>query len=176
MAPQAAIGESPEYKALATRHPYLSKSIRLRKELEKLRTEMRSAEDRSTRLEIRSHMNNLAVELKRQDILKRLYGESKHENNYRKRFVIVKLRERLASVLQRTHLAYLRFQEKLKERSQAARLSRVSRLPPSLFDLRSLDTADRASALREWIEKRSIRTRRKESHPSFQRRSTREYE
>jgi len=167
MAPQAAIGESPEYKALATRHPHLSKSIRLRKELEKLQTEMRSAKDRSTRLEIRSHMNNLAMELKRQDILKRLYGESKHENNYRRRFVIVELSQRLASALQRARLAYLQLQEKLKERSRAARLSRVSKLPPSLFDLRSLDTADRASALREWIEKRSIRTRRKESHRSI---------
>ena len=151
MAPQATIEETPEYQAMVARYPHLSKSVRLQKELERLRTELKSAKERSIRLHIRSEMKSLVRQLKQLDILKRLHDDGKRETNYRRRFAIATVIQRLSSMVQTVSTE---LQSKLEEQSRRARLSRVSKLPPSLFDLRSLDSVDRASALREWIEKR----------------------
>jgi len=158
MAPLMAVEETPEYKALATGCPCLSKSIELQKKLERLRGELRSAKG-STRLHIRSQMKSLVRQLERQDLLKRLRGESKLETNYKRRFAIATLRRQLLSIAKRVRNAYSELENRVEERSRMARLSRVSKLPPSLFDLRSLDPADRGLALREWIEKRGSRIR-----------------
>jgi len=154
IAPQAAIEETPEYHALAARYPYLSKSIKLGKELERLRMELKSTKERSTRLQIHSQVKRLVRELNRQNILKHLHGESKCETNYKRHFAIAAMSQRSASMAQRVRAAFLELQNKLEEQSRKARLSRASKLPPSLFDLRSLDPVDRGSALREWVEKR----------------------
>lgn len=156
MAPQAAMKETPEYQAMVARYPYLSKSIRLRKELDRLRTELKTARERSTRLQVRSEMESLVRQMKRLEVLKRLHGDSTHETNYKRRFAIAMMTQRLGLILQRI---CIELQSKLKERSRRARLFQASKLPPSLFDLRSLDSVDRASALREWIEKRGMRIR-----------------
>lgn len=158
IAPQAAIEETPEYHALAARYPYLSKSIKLGKELERLRRELKSTKERSTRLQIHSQVKSFVRELKRQNIVKHLHGESKRETDYRRRFSIAAASQWLASMAQRVRAALfaalLELQNKLEEQSRKARLSRASKFPPSLFDLRSLDPVDRGSALREWVEKR----------------------
>jgi len=156
MPPQTALEEAPEYQALAARYPRLSKSIRLQKELERFGEELASAKERSRRLQIRSEMKSLVRELKRLDILKRLNDDGKRETNYKRRFAIATVSQRLASIAQRVRIE---LQMKFEERSKRARLSRASKLPPSLFDLRSLDQVDRGLALREWIDMRKARTR-----------------
>lgn len=159
--PSAAVKEIPEYQALAARYPHLSESIRLRKELERLDGELKSTKERSTKLRIHGEMKSIVRELRRVGILKRLHGESKRETNYKMRFLLVTVRRRLASVVRGIRIVYSTLQEDLEERSRRARLSRASKLPPSLFDLRSLDPVDRGSALTEWIEKRRMGIRGK---------------
>ena len=168
MVPQAAMEETPEYRALAARYPYLSKSIKLGKELERLRRELKSTKERSTRLQIDSQVKSFVRELKRQNILKHLHGESKREADYRRRFAIAAASQWSASMAQRVRAALLELQNKLEEQSRKARLSRASKFPPSLFDLRSLDPVDRGSALREWVEKRRSGIRVRESAGSVE--------
>lgn len=155
-APEKPLAELSEYKDLLARYPHIAESIRLRREIEKLEEEARSAKDRSAILQLRRQINDLTAKLKRQDILKRLHGEGKQATDFWIRFSIGNLRLRLSSPVRKVCSS---LQEKLQEQSRRSRLARAERFPPSLFDLRSLDTADRSLALREWIEKRKVRIR-----------------
>lgn len=153
--PDVQIDQTEEYRALAKHYPYLSKSILLGKRLEKLRSDLKSVKERSARLQIRKEMDTIASELKRHNILKALHEESKVEAKFRRRFAIRAGVQRLRSIVQRIHFVT----SKLQERSRRAQLSRISKLPPSMFDLRSLDPLDRSLALREWIQRRKTEIR-----------------
>jgi len=161
--PEKPLAEIPEYKTLATRYPHIAESVRLRTEIERLENEARSAEERSTRLQKRRQIERLSAELRRQGILKRLHGESKQEADFRKRFTISSLKRRLSLLARALGLGVRKvcsdLQEKLQEQSRRSRRARVEKLPPSLFDLRSLDSADIGLALTEWVKKRRVRTR-----------------
>jgi len=172
MAPQAAIEDTPEYQALAARYPHLSESIKARKELQMLNGELKSAKEKSTRHQIHRKMKNLVRDMRRLDVSKRLHGESGRETKYRRRFAVAAANQRLASMAQQARTAYTSLQNKLEEQSRKARLSRASKLPPSLFDLRSLDSTDRGLALREWVENRRIKTKRQRSFRSLETKGT----
>jgi len=158
-APERPLEEVSQYKDLAVRYPHIAKSIRLRMEMKRLEEESRSAREKSTRLQIRRQIKRHSAELKRQGILKRIHGESKQETSFQIRFTVENLKRRLSSLALRARNVYLHLQEKLREQSRRSRRTRAERLPPSLFDLRSLDSADRGLALREWVKKSRVRIR-----------------
>lgn len=159
--------EAPEYKDLAARYPHIAKSVELRKDIERLKEKARSAEDGWTKLQVMRQTRRLNGQLKRQDVLKRLHGENRQEARFQTRYTITKLRRRLYSLALRVRkvcqdslsAARLNLQEKLREQSLRSRRARIERLPPSLYDLRSIDPVDKRLALAEWIEKRRVRIR-----------------
>jgi hypothetical protein len=157
--PEKPLVEVPEYKNLAERYPHIARSIELRKEIERLDKGARSATKRSTRVQMRRQIDRLSAELKQQGTLKRLRGESKQENDFRIRFTIDSLKRRLSSLALGLSKVCFDLQEKVQEQSRKSRRARAERLPPSLFDLRSLDPADKSLALTEWIEKRKVQIR-----------------
>lgn len=141
MPPRTAIEQTAEYRILARRDSYLSESIRISKELDRLREKLKFTSEPAARREIHSEIRRLSGEMRRQGIMKQIHGGSKWEASYKRRFI-------LSSVLEKV-------KTKLKE------LSWESRLPPSLVDLRSLDSVDRSLALRQWIKRRRKRMRRR---------------
>jgi len=165
VAPETVTRETPEYQALSARFPHLSEHIRLEKESERLKQELRTARERSGRLQISREIEDIVGRLRRQDTLMRLHGESKSLSNYRRRFLIMSAKQRVSSTVLRAQLRirrlYLDLQKRLQEQSRKARYRRASTLPPSLLDIRSLDPVDKSLALRDWIEKRKVRTQRR---------------
>jgi len=169
-APGTLTQETPEYQALSARYPHLSEHIRLRKEFERLKQELRTAKGRSRRRQVSREIENIVSGLGRQDILMRLHGESKRLGDYKTRFLIMSVRQRVSSLVLRTqlrirwHCLNLRnkLQKKLQEQFRRARYRRASTLPPSLLDIRSLDPVDKSLALRDWIEKRKVKIQKKE--------------
>jgi hypothetical protein len=163
-APGTLAPETPEHQTFSARYPYLSESIRLRKEFQRLKQELRTAKEKSTRLQIGREMENLASRLKRHDMLMRLHGESKLLRDYKIRFLIVNAKQRSSSLVLKLQLrirqVHLSLQNRLQEQSRRARYTRTSILPPSLRDMRSLDPVDRSVSLRDWIERRKIRIQR----------------
>lgn len=161
--PRKPLVEIPEYKNLAARYPHIAESVRLRTEIEGLEKEARSEEEKSVRLQKKRQIGRLNAELRRQGILKRLHGESKQEADFRRRFTINSLKRRLSLLGLRARKVCSDLQENLQEQSRRsrarARRARAEKLPPSLFDLRSLDSADRGLALTEWVKKRRVRIR-----------------
>jgi hypothetical protein len=157
--PRKPLVEIPEYKNLAARYPHIAESVRLRTEIEGLEKEARPEEEKSVKLQKKRQIGRLNAELKRQGILKRLHGESKQEADFRRRFTINSLKQRLSLLGLRARKVCSDLQEKLQEQSRRSRRARAEKLPPSLFDLRSLDSADRGLALTEWVKKRRVRIR-----------------
>ena len=164
-APETVTREAPEYQALSAHYPHLSEHIRLRKELERLKQELQTAKERSRRLQVNREIEDIVGRLRRQDTLMRLYGESKRLGDYKTRFLITSVKQRISSIVLRAQLRirglYLNLQKRLQEQSRKARYRRASTLPPSLLDMRSLDPVDKSLALRDWIEKRKVRTQRR---------------
>jgi len=165
-APETVTQETPEYQALSARYPHLSEHIRLRKESERLKQVLRTAKERSRRLQVSREIEDIVGRLRRQDTLMRLHGESKRLGDYKTRFLIMSVKQRVSSMVLRAQLRirrlYLSLQKKLQEQSRRARYRQASTLPPSLLDMRSLDPVDKSLALRDWIEKRKVRIQRKE--------------
>jgi len=165
-APGTITQETSEYQALSARYPHLSEHIRLRKEFERLKQELRTAKGRSRRLQVSREIESIVDRLRRQDMLMRLHGESKRLSDYKTRFLIMSAKQRVSSMVLRAQLRirrlYLNLQKKLQEQSRRTRYKRASTLPPSLLDMRSLDPLDKSLALRDWIEKRKVRIQRQE--------------
>jgi len=159
-APETITRETPEYQALSARFPHLSERIRLEKESERLKQELRTAKERSRRHQVSRDIEDIISKLRRQDTLIRLHGESKCLGDYKTRFLIMSVKQRVSSIVLRIRRLYLNLQKKLQEQSRRARYRRASTLPPSLLDMRSLDPVDKSQALRDWIEKRKVRIQR----------------
>lgn len=165
-APETVTRETPEYQALSARYPHLSEHIRLEKESERLKQELRTAKERSRRLQANREIEDIVSRLRRQDTLLRLHGESKRLSDYKRRFLIMSVKQRVSFIVLRIRRLYLNLQKKLQEQSRRARYKRASTLPPSLLDMRSLDPVDKSLALRDWIEKRKVRIQREKASQS----------
>ncbi len=165
-APETVTRETPEYQALSMRYPHLSEHIILEKESERLKKELRTAKERSRRRQVSREIEDAVSRLKRQDMLLRLHGESKRLSDYKRRLLIMSVKQRVFSIVVRIRRLYLNLEKKLQEQSRRARYKRASTLPPSLLDMRSLDPIDKSLALRDWIEKRKIRIQREKASQS----------
>ena len=130
------IAETREYKVLARRYPHLAESIKLKREIKRLKEKLRSLEERSKRSQMNREIIRIETKLKRENIQKRLHGETS--------FTIASLASNARDALRKAYADI-----RLVDRS--LRRSVYKKLPPSVFDLRSLDTAERGLAVKEWL-------------------------
>ncbi|NIU82180.1 MAG: hypothetical protein GWN17_01265, partial [Candidatus Korarchaeota archaeon] len=122
--------ETTEYKVLAEHYPHLAESIKLKREIERLKEKLKSEKERSSRFQIKRELNVTGAKLKQENMLKRLHGESKQEAIFRTHFIIGTSKEHISSLVMTLRKAYASVQKKL-------RMLMYRRLPPSVFDLKS---------------------------------------
>jgi len=152
------IEESPEYKVLAKRYPHLVESIRLKREIKRLKEKLKFMEKRSARFQVKREIVSVEAKLKRESALKCLYGENKQESIFNIRFTIETSKKHISSSARGVYNVSLKARNDLQKgytdlRKKLRRLM-YRKLPPSVFDLRSLDTAEKGLAVKEWIQKR----------------------
>lgn len=151
------IAEAPEFKVLAKRYPHLAESIRLKREIEILKENLKSLKDMSKRFRIKREIISIKAKLKRENILKRLYAENKQEAYLYVRFKISISKERISSLVVKGRIAfrkvYIDLQKGFKSLRKALRELVHSKLPPTVFDLKSLDTAEKGLVVKEWVQK-----------------------
>jgi len=121
--------ETAEYKILAERYPHLAESIRLRREKRRLKERLRSAANGSTRFQIKREIFRIERKLVQESTQKRLHGETMQEAIFKAFSIMATSRRSLRRLVLR-------------------------KLPPTVFDLRSLDTAEKGLAVREWFQER----------------------
>ena len=141
--------ETIEYKVLAEHYPHLAESIRLKREIERLKKRLKSEKERSSRFQIKREMNVTRAKLKKENMLKRLHGESKQEAIFRTHFIINTSKEHISSLAMKSRMTLRKTHMSAHKK---LRMLMYRKLPPSVFDLKSLDTTEKGLALREWIQ------------------------
>ena len=114
---------------------------------------LKSEKYEGSKFKIKREITVIKSKLKKNDLLKRLHGESKHEAIFHRKFKRnrSKMRYSLLAKKFRTILG-----EPIRNFQKRLRMSMHKNLPPSLFNLREMDVTEKGLALREWLqEKRS---------------------
>lgn len=153
--PEKTIAETAEYTAFAQRYPHLAESIRLRSDMKRLQKTMNLTKDHSAKRKINAEMNKIKTALKRKNISARIHGESSVATQYRVHFAVDTLREHIQYLVTRSFNVLKR-----TRRTSQRRLNRLvhKRLPPSIFDLNSLDVAEKHVSIIEWVRNRRKQT------------------
>jgi len=146
---EESIVKTSEYHSFSEFYPRITESIRLKREIERLTNKLKSEKARSSKFKIKREISITKTELKKNNLIKRLHGESKQEAIFHRKFKrnTSKMRYSLFAKKCRRVLGrpIRNFQRKL-------RMSLHRNLPPSLFNLRELDVAEMGLALREWLQ------------------------
>ena len=146
---EESIVKTSEYHSFSEIYPRITESIRLKREIERLTNKLKSEKARSSKFKIKREITITKTKLKKNNLLKRLHGESKQEASFHRKFKrnISKMRYSLFAKKCRRVLGrpIRNFQRKLRR-------SLHRNLPPSLFNLRELDVAEKGLALREWLQ------------------------
>ena len=92
------ITEASEYKVIAEQYPHIAESIRLKQQIEQLKEKLTTSEERSMIFQTKREIISFKMSLKRENVLKRVYKESKKENTFRIRLTSTTLREHLTPI------------------------------------------------------------------------------
>ena len=142
--------EAPEYEVLARRYPHLAKSIKLKREIKRLEENWRSLKERPMKIRIKKEILSIKAKLKRENILKQLHGESRREAVFHIHFIAGSVNERIFSLAGRISVTLGKTYRNIRK----VFLS-------SVFDLKSLDAAERGLVVREWLHKHHKKPSRK---------------
>lgn len=139
--------ETAEYKILAERYPHLAESIRLRREKRRLKERLRSAANGSTRFQIKREIFRIERKLVQESTQKRLHGETMQEATFKAFSIMATSKRSISSFAGSARNA-------IAKPYRGLRRLVLRNLPPTVFDLRSLDTAEKGLAVREWLQER----------------------
>ncbi|MFH1327247.1 MAG: hypothetical protein ABIH76_00100 [Candidatus Bathyarchaeota archaeon] len=147
---QSAVKTS-EYQSFSELYPHIAESIRLKRKIERLTNILKSEKHSESEFKIKREITVTKSKLRKNNLLKRLHGESKQEAIFRRKFKrsVSKMRYSLFAKKCRTILGrpIRNFQRKLSR-------SMHKNLPPSLFNLRELDVSENGLALKEWLQEK----------------------
>ena len=143
------IVKTPEYHSFSEIYPHITESIRLKREIERLTNKLKSEKERSAKIKIKREINIAKTKLRKNNLLKRLHGESKQEANFHRKVKLNTSKMYVASFVKKRYMtlahAIINFRKKL-------RWSMHRHLPPSVINLRELDVSEKGLALREWLQ------------------------
>jgi hypothetical protein len=150
------IVKTPEYQIFSEIFPHISESIRLKREIERLTNKLESEKTRSVKIKIKKEIIITKIKLRKNNLFKRLHGETRQETNFYRKYKINTLKTRVFSLAEKYYTtleqAITNFRKKLKG-------FMIRNLPPTIFNLRELDASERGLALREWNQKNRTKTR-----------------
>lgn len=150
------IVKTHEYQIFSEIFPHISESIRLKREIKRLTNKLESEKTRSVKIKIKKEIIITKTKLRKNNLFKRLHGETKQETNFYRKYKINTLKTRGFSLAEKYYTtleqAITNFRKKLKG-------FMIRNLPPTIFNLRELDASERGLALREWNQKNRTKTR-----------------
>jgi hypothetical protein len=152
MSLEESVEDTHEYKALYEHYPHITKSIMLKRERERLKQKINSMDKGSARLHTKRQMFEIKEQLKREKILKRLFGENKQETKFNTRLLFENTKKRASSLnssLNRTYNTTLsKVHVNLRIFNQSINRFIHRKLPPTTFNLGSLDVNEKGLAVR----------------------------
>jgi len=150
------IVKTPEYHSFSEIYPRITESIRLKREIERLTNRLKSEKERSAKIKIKKEINIAKTKLRKNNLLKRLHGESKQEANFHRKLKLNASKMYVSSFAKKR---YMTLEHTITNFRKKLRRSMHRNLPPSVFNLRELDVSEKGLALREWIQENRKKTR-----------------
>ena len=148
---EQSVVETFEYQSFSELYPHIAESIRLRRKIERLTTILKSEKHNGSEFKIKREITVTKSKLRKNNLLKRLHGESKKEAVFNRKFQRNRSKMRYSMLMKKFRTLLGRpirnFQRKLGR-------SMHKNLPPSLFNLRELDVTEKGLALSEWLEEK----------------------
>lgn len=143
--------KTSEYQSFSELFPLIAESIRLEKKLERLTKILKSDKKVDSKLKIKREISVTKSKLRKNNLFKRLHGENKHEAIFRRKFRYnqSKMRNSLFVKKFRTFLG-----RPIRNSQRKITKSMHKNLPPSIFNLRELDIAEKGLTLREWLQEK----------------------
>jgi len=145
------IVKTSEYQSFSEFFPHIAESVRLEKKLERLTKLLKSDKNVDSKLRIKREISVTKSKLRKNNLFKRLHGENKPEAIFRRKFKRnqSKMRNSLFAKKFRTF-----FGRPIRNSQRKISKSMHKNLPPSIFNLRELDIAEKGLALREWLQEK----------------------
>ena len=141
---EQSIVKTSEYGSFSSRFPYITESIKLKRQLKRLTNKLKTEKVRSTKFKIKREISITKTKLRKNDLLKRLHGESKQEAIFQRKLKLDTTKMRIKMLTKKGSTTSGQSIRKLR------RLMHKN-LPPTLFNLKELYAAEKGLALREWI-------------------------
>jgi predicted nucleic acid-binding Zn-ribbon protein len=148
---EQSIVKTSEYHSFSEIYPHITESIRLKREIKRLNNKLKSEKERSAKFKIKKEITITKTKLKKNNLLKRLHGESKQEAIFQRKLKLGTTKMHVTSLAKKGYTTLRQATRKLRRK---LRRSMHRNLPPSIFNLRELDTAEKGLALREWIQEK----------------------
>lgn len=153
---EQSIVKTSEYQSFSELYPHIAESLILKRKIKRLTNELKAEKHKGSKFKIKREISATKSKLRKNNLGKRLHGESKQEAIFHKKFKrkASKMRNSLVAKKYKKVLGQpiRNFQRKLRSTMH-------KNLPPSLFNLRELDVAEKGLALREWLQENRNKTR-----------------
>ena len=148
---EQSVTETLEFQSFSESYPSIAESIRLKRELERLAKMLKSVNRKGSEFKIKKEIAITKSKLRKNNLLKRLHGESKQEASFHRKFKRKRSKMRYSLLVKkiwnRLGQPVRKFQRKLGRAIH-------KNLPPSLFNLRELDATEKGIAVREWLQEK----------------------
>jgi len=146
---EESIVKTSEYHSFSEIYPRITESIRLKREIERLTNKLKSEKVRSSKFKIKREITITKTKLKKNNLFKRLHGESKQEAIFQRKLKLGTMKMHVSSFAKKYQKI---LGQPIRNFQRKLRRSLHRNLPPSLFNLRELDVAEKGLALREWLQ------------------------
>ncbi len=140
-----------EYQSLSKLYPHITESIRLKRKIERLSNEVKSEKNKSLEFKIKREITITKTKLRKNNLLKRLHGENKQEAIFHRKFKRNRSKIRFSLLMNKFGMILGRPVKTFKMKIGKAI---HKKLPPSLFNLKELDVAEKGLLLREWLQEK----------------------
>lgn len=143
--------ETLEFKQFSQVYPNIAQSIVLKRKIQHLTNELKSDDFKGSKFKLKREISKAKSKLKKNKLTKGLHGENKQESVFQKKYKrkIRKARSKAfrKKVKNRISRPFTKFRKRLSSFMHR-------NLPPSVFNLNSMDISERGFELREWLKQK----------------------
>lgn len=159
---EQSVTETIEFQNFSEIYPNIAESIRLKREIKRLSKMMKSENRKGSKFKMKKEITIAQSKLRKNKLLKRLNGESKQEASFQRKFKRNRSKMRYSLLMKKL---WNSLSQRVRKFQKKFERSMHKNLPPSLFNLRELDAAEKGIAVREWLqEKRNYLRQQVSSH------------
>ena len=148
---EQSVVETFEFQSFSESYLHIAESIRLNRKIKKLTNILKSENHKGSEFKIKREIAVTKSKLRKNNLHKRLHGESKQEAIFQRKIKRKRSKMRYSLLIKKFQII---LGQPIRNFRTKLRRSMHKNLPPSLFNLRELDVTEKGLVLREWLEEK----------------------